>query len=67
MAGQEVLKLALGELATVIADACRDKSFAAFVAKIYAEADRQKGCGQGRGQTSALRTSRLSNPSIDDE
>jgi RND family efflux transporter MFP subunit len=39
----DIAKVAMGQPAAVIPDAYPDKSFAAFVAKIYPEADRQKG------------------------
>jgi RND family efflux transporter MFP subunit len=39
----DIAKVAMGQSAVVIPDAYPDKSFAAFVAKIYPEADRQKG------------------------
>jgi HlyD family secretion protein len=39
----ELAKVTMGQPAAVIPDAYPDKSFAAFVAKIYPEADRQKG------------------------
>jgi RND family efflux transporter MFP subunit len=39
----DIAKVAMGQSAAVIPDAYPDKSFAAFVAKIYPEADRQKG------------------------
>jgi len=39
----DIAKVTMGQPAAVIPDAYPDKSFAAFVAKIYPEADRQKG------------------------
>jgi len=39
----DIAKVSMGQPAAVIPDAYPDKSFAAFVAKIYPEADRQKG------------------------
>src|SRR3984893_18804765 len=39
----DIAKVIMGQPAAVIPDAYPDKSFAAFVAKIYPEADRQKG------------------------
>jgi HlyD family secretion protein len=39
----DIAKVTMGQAAAVIPDAYPDKSFAAFVAKIYPEADRQKG------------------------
>jgi RND family efflux transporter MFP subunit len=39
----DIAKVAMGEAAAVIPDAYPDKSFTASVAKIYPEADRQKG------------------------
>jgi HlyD family secretion protein len=39
----EIAKVTMGQPATVTPDAYPDKSFAAYVAKIYPEADRQKG------------------------
>jgi RND family efflux transporter MFP subunit len=39
----DIAKVTMGQPAAVVPDAYPDKSFAAFVAKIYPEADRQKG------------------------
>jgi RND family efflux transporter MFP subunit len=39
----DIAKVSMGQPAAVIPDAYPDKSFAAYVAKIYPEADRQKG------------------------
>ncbi len=39
----DIAKVAIGQAAAVVPDTYPDKSFAAFVAKIYPEADRQKG------------------------